>query len=113
MAWVSTRSVFANEEHHLTETFFPNILSVIMQFRFLIPIVLTALNVHAAGLPDKIDYNRDVRPILSNSCYACHGPDSKNNDSDLRLDIRQSAIDEFSAPTPMRKCHRRTRKSRR
>ncbi len=41
----------------------------------------------------KLDYNRDIRPILSNHCFACHGPDSGNRQADLRLDQRQPAID--------------------
>ncbi|MGB0745032.1 MAG: PSD1 and planctomycete cytochrome C domain-containing protein, partial [Opitutales bacterium] len=42
---------------------------------------------------NEVDFNRDVRPILSNHCYACHGPDVENNKSDVRLDIRESAIE--------------------
>ena len=40
-----------------------------------------------------IDFNRDVRPILSDKCYYCHGPDIENNKADLRLDLRASAIE--------------------
>ncbi len=39
-----------------------------------------------------IQFNRDVRPILSDKCFACHGPDEKKRDSGLRLDIREQAI---------------------
>ena len=45
-----------------------------------------------APLPAKIDYNRDIRPILSENCYACHGPDTKKLKADLRLDQREIAI---------------------
>ena len=45
-----------------------------------------------APLPAKIDYNRDIRPILSENCYACHGPDAKQLRGDLRLDLRESAL---------------------
>jgi hypothetical protein len=40
-----------------------------------------------------IQYNRDVRPILFDNCFACHGPDSAARQADLRLDKRETAID--------------------
>ncbi|MEO7297029.1 MAG: PSD1 and planctomycete cytochrome C domain-containing protein [Verrucomicrobiota bacterium] len=38
-----------------------------------------------------IDFNREVRPILSDNCFACHGPDEKHRKAKLRLDIRDIA----------------------
>ena len=38
-------------------------------------------------------YNRDVRPILSDKCFACHGPDSAKRKAGLRLDVRESALE--------------------
>jgi mono/diheme cytochrome c family protein len=43
-----------------------------------------------AGGP--IEYNRDVRPILAENCFACHGPDSAARKADLRLDRRDDAV---------------------
>ncbi len=53
----------------------------------------------SAAEPDKIEYNRHVRPILSDNCFACHGPDSAARKADLRIDQRDSAI-ELAAISP-------------
>ena len=42
-------------------------------------------------LPAVVDYNFHVRPILSNSCYVCHGPDVSTREAGLRLDLRSAA----------------------
>ena len=44
-----------------------------------------------AKLPEQIDFNFHVKPILSDRCYACHGPDARNQQADLRLDIPEGA----------------------
>jgi len=42
--------------------------------------------------PQKLEYNRDIRPIFAETCFACHGPDSASRKADLRLDRRDAAI---------------------
>jgi hypothetical protein len=46
----------------------------------------------AQPLPEKIEFNRDVRPILSDNCFYCHGPDASHRKGKLRLDLREHAI---------------------
>ncbi|MFM2143547.1 MAG: hypothetical protein RLZZ476_2091, partial [Verrucomicrobiota bacterium] len=43
-------------------------------------------------VPAKIEFNRDVRPILSDNCFYCHGNDPKHREADLRLDLRDEAV---------------------
>ncbi|WP_395735420.1 PSD1 and planctomycete cytochrome C domain-containing protein [Prosthecobacter sp.] len=57
-------------------------------------LLLAALGLNAAEppVPAKIEYNRDVQPILSDNCFYCHGNDPKHREADLRLDIREEAV---------------------
>jgi hypothetical protein len=54
-------------------------------FSLLLPALLPAADA-------KLDFNRDVRPILSDKCFQCHGPDDKTLKGDVRLDDRNSAV---------------------
>src|SRR5256886_2466229 len=46
----------------------------------------------AATAAHKISYNRDIRPVLSDNCLFCHGPDKNKRKGKLRLDVREEAI---------------------
>src|SRR5262245_33265536 len=53
--------------------------------------IVAILAVPVAGRGQTVDFNRDVRPILSNNCFACHGPDEKVRKAELRLDTQEGA----------------------
>ncbi len=46
----------------------------------------------AHGAEEKISYNRQIRPLLSDQCFTCHGPDANKRKGKLRLDIREEAM---------------------
>ena len=46
----------------------------------------------AEPAPEQIQFNRDIRPILANNCFKCHGPDTNKRQAALRLDLEKHAL---------------------
>ena len=62
----------------------------------MVAIALATLPTVAVGadpVPAKVRFNRDIRPLLSDRCFTCHGPDAGAREAELRLDRRDAAIE--------------------
>ena len=69
-----------------------------MTYRHMIGALAAAALAAVGGrADDRIEYNRDIRPILAENCYACHGPDKNARKADLRLDQREEAFRDRAA----------------
>jgi mono/diheme cytochrome c family protein len=65
-----------------------------VQFRaaYLPALAVAVATASLARADQAVEYNRDIRPILAENCFACHGPDSASRKADLRLDQRDVAV---------------------
>src|SRR5437764_15137842 len=57
--------------------------------------IMLAFSAHAANKPaaaPAIDFNREIRPILSENCFKCHGPDDQGRNAKLRFDRKEDAF---------------------
>jgi cytochrome c553 len=61
-------------------------------YSLVLSVVFVGLAAHTQAA-EPLEYNRDIRPILADNCFACHGADSASRKADLRLDRREAAID--------------------
>lgn len=65
-----------------------------------LPLLVSAVSLlaaHTSWAAEKLEFNRDIRPILSNTCFTCHGPDSAKREAGLRLDQREAALAETAS----------------
>ena len=83
--------------HSMSRNWLPLLVpaSLILLIWMLLP-VSDESNAMTSGLPERPDYNFHVKPILSDKCFACHGPDEKQRKAGLRLDIREEAMAELT-----------------
>jgi hypothetical protein len=76
-----------------------------MKAKCRIPLVLLSLCSIASALAEpsaaRIEFNRDVLPILSDKCFKCHGPDAASREADLRLDRRDDTLAEHDSGLPI------------
>ena len=69
----------------------PEILAMQRASLSLLAFLIFGVSALRAETPRTVEFNRDVRPILSDKCFACHGPDKGRRKGDLRLDVEKEA----------------------
>ncbi len=63
-----------------------------MTYRCVLVLIVIAFGAGAARADGTVDFNRDILPILSDKCFACHGPDAKVRKAGFRLDRKEGAF---------------------
>jgi hypothetical protein len=66
-----------------------------MKMLLIAVLLLPAAGAQEAAPPSRVEFNRDIRPILADTCIKCHGPDPKHREAGLRLDTPEGAYGEF------------------
>ena len=73
-----------------------------MSVRILLPLLAVAFTFQSAlRAADKVDFDRDIRPVLADHCYQCHGPDEKQRKAKLRLDTKDGLFAKHEDAIPV------------
>lgn len=67
------------------------LMSIRMMFHFMLLTITISLHCSANSLFAEVSFATQIRPILADKCWHCHGPDRQTREADLRLDVRDAA----------------------
>jgi hypothetical protein len=82
---------FLETEIRLTSIFLSHPFMLLHRRNIWLPCAVLAFAIGGVRADDAIEFNRDIRPILSDKCFFCHGPDSATREAGLRLDREAEA----------------------
>lgn len=83
------------------ETFPVFLIATPKMNRILLSFLFVTTWTQAQEPTEDLQFNRDIRPLFSKTCFACHGPDANAREADLRLDLRDAAIAERDGWQPL------------